>query len=286
MLETIKLKSWSVFEKIIKKDLLDETQEVRVGPYFYRGHSDATWHLKTTLERSVEGLTLESYYHMIARIQPEIETFTERKWDLPKYQDYLITLRKYPFRMDEQVKIYMGYLRHFGFPSPLLDWTLSPFVAAYFAFRDVTNTAKSIAIYRFLASTNDKWELPLTDVAQIFPIYSSTQKNKRHHLQQSVYTICLKETNNEIYFANHEEPQLVGDEGGDYIIKYELPASERITALHSLEAYNINVFSLIGSEESLLETLFLNTYKEAMMYENMYSGFPDSRKPDINGFWH
>jgi len=284
MLKTIKLKSWPDFEKIIKKQLLYDTQNIKVGPYFYRGHPDATWHLKTTLERSAGRLTLDSYYHMIERIQPEIETFTDRKWDLPNYQDYLLTLRKYPFRMNEQVEIYMGYLRHFGFPSPLLDWTLSPFVAAYFAFRDVTSTAKSISIYQFLASIVDLSHKQLADDAQIFPIFSSTQKNKRHHLQQSVYTICLEETNGGIYFANHEEPRLIGRESGDYIIKYELPVSERITALHSLEAYNINAFSLIGSEESLLESLFLNTYKEAMMYVNMYAA--DSQKQDINSFWH
>ena len=30
----------------------------------------------------------------------------------------------------------MVYLRHHGFPSPLIDWSYSPYVAAFFAFRD------------------------------------------------------------------------------------------------------------------------------------------------------
>jgi len=277
MLKIIELSSWSEFEKIIKEELLEETQEMRNGYYFYRGHSDATWQLETTLERYIgQNITVDNYYRLIARIQAELETFTDRKWELPSIREYVSDLTPPLFVRDSEVHTYMGYLRHFGFPSPLLDRTYSPFVAAYFAFRDVASKAKSIAIYQFVA----KGELPtirISETTQIYPIYASSQKNKRHYLQQSVYTVCLRKTNESIYYASHEDPYVVGtgedtDPYGEDLIKFIIPSSERITALHSLDAYNINAYSLIGTEESLLETLFLRDYKMRLIAKRI---FPD-----------
>ena len=44
----------------------------------------------------------------------------------------------------------MVYLRQYGFPSPLLDWSKSSYIAAYFAFSDYQRDAKSVAIFAFL----------------------------------------------------------------------------------------------------------------------------------------
>ena len=90
-----------------------------------------------------------------------------------------------------------------------------------------------------------------------------SRNNPRHYLQQSVYTICLQNVHGKIYFSEHEDPDLTGESDRTYITKYVIPASERVTALHNLDAYNINSYSLFGSEESLLETLFLRKYVSA-----------------------
>src|SRR5690606_30650768 len=46
---------------------------------------------------------------------------------------------------------FLAILQHHGFPTPLLDWTCDPFVAAYFACREDNNVFKNkdVAIFFF-----------------------------------------------------------------------------------------------------------------------------------------
>lgn len=68
----------------------------------------------------------------MSRVKPEIETFTGKTWEWPEWSDHESDfgghLRKHP------ALTFMTHLRHCGFPSPILDWSRSPYVAAYFAF--------------------------------------------------------------------------------------------------------------------------------------------------------
>ncbi len=273
----IELNSWSDFEKIAKERLLRETDTMFGGWVFYRGVPDATWRLETTLERATgKNLQMRNYYSMIQRIHPVIETFTNQKWELPNYKDYITALMKRPAGFNVPPYVYMTYLRHFGFPSPLLDWSMSPYVAAFFAFREVSRTAESVAIYSMSRMYHDD-QASISDEAFIFSANTSPTNNKRHQLQQSMYTVCLQTIDDEICFASHEDPRI--DRNGPDIVKYVLPASERLIVLKTLHAYNINSYSLFGSEESLLEYLFLQNYIRAASEMKILGS------TDINSSW-
>ena len=283
MLEVIELSSWSEFENIIKKQIGKELDHIQSGPFFYRGQPDATWHLETTLERYFgPNFAVSSYYSEIKTIQHRIETFTDNNWDLPASFKYHNQLKSGENILNKTLIDYLQYLRHFGYPSPLLDWSYSPYVAAYFAFRELASKAKSIAIHEFFA-VSELGENPYyiksskeNTPAVICPIRGSSQRTKRHHLQQSAYTYCIKKINGRYCYVSHEDPDILPTEeterSGEWVVKYIIPASERLNALRSLEAYNINAYSLLGTEDSLLETLSLQTYRKRERLINIYGG--------------
>jgi hypothetical protein len=126
--------NWEEFETYLKHV---KNNNFSPWPLLFRGQGDANWQLKTTLERAgYEKLFFSEYYQTVSQLKPEIEAFTGREWDHPNFID-IDKLRDPDSLRDVLLQIYpyLLHLRHHGFPSPLLDWTHSPYIAAYFAFR-------------------------------------------------------------------------------------------------------------------------------------------------------
>ncbi|MBF0168659.1 MAG: FRG domain-containing protein [Alphaproteobacteria bacterium] len=254
--------SWEEFEeKIIK--IRNSRDECKLDfPLLFRGHSNSAWPLKTTLERNNHsGMPFEEYYRLISSLRPEIESLAGTVWEVPAHSEILKMVS------DDQTFSqalnsdsipacdYMAYLRHHGFPSPLLDWTKSLYVAAYFAFRSATES-KQVSI--FVLDEGDlkcrsNWD------SRIYRPGGHVKPHKRHFLQQSCYTMCLINLNQEEWrFAEHETVFKNDYEQAGYgLTKINIPASERLKVLKKLDEHNLNAFSLFGSEESLMETLSL-----------------------------
>lgn len=91
--------------------------------YLFRGHTKAEYRLVTSLERHRPGMSWTS----------GIDDLIDR------FRVGLTRLGIVPFESDQRLD-WLEYARHHGVPTPVLDFTYSPYVALFFAFNGITVT--------------------------------------------------------------------------------------------------------------------------------------------------
>jgi hypothetical protein len=260
-MKIVELDSWPAFEteigriqgaygtyKVANHDLPNKI--------LFRGHSDAFWSLQTTLERfSVRPWTVVSYMEAAHACLPQLESYLDRSWGIPDYWPDVEESVRQKLKAGRAVVPhydYWAYLRHHGFPSPLLDWTESPFVAAFFAFEQPD--ADQVAVYCYVETTRGhKWSFTANPRITVQGPYVRT--DRRHFLQQAWYTVAHQVDGDDHRFVNHESVFDRPEAGQDVLIKLVMPSAVRDAALRALLSFNITRFSLFQSSEALVRTL-------------------------------
>jgi hypothetical protein len=274
-MKTIDCTNWSEFQAHLTamRSAPIKTEEKsscgHPGDLIFRGQSDASYNLTTTLERSNRHpYTTNGYLQTIRLVKDEIESFSGRHWPWVRPQDIQndnipeTVANAYPsrktFPFDPLAHelpnfAYMTYLRHFGFPSPLLDWTRSPYIAAYFG--GAAKLDCSWAIYAFDEMPEGfKIDSAPGAEASITTIKQGSVHDRRHFLQQSLYTVCTA-FDNEWKYVPHDTVWKRGNPKQDILTKFVFPAEARVEIRRILQEINVNSYSLFGTEESLVQTL-------------------------------
>lgn len=270
------LDSWAAFKDMIAQ-IVSDTETKKKLPNFghiscplYRGHASSSWGLESTLERSgFRNMAVNRYYDAARSASRYLENFEGHRFQLTPRTE--LTFDGMNTSMPDYE--FLAFLRHHGFPSPLLDWSQSPYVAAFFAFSNPAGDSERVAIfvYQEYYGCAKAWDSQKGTIRTNGPWAAI---HERHILQQSWYSYAVKElvtdgkNGPEItpIFCPHEEVFTVSSSlqgrRQDVLAKFTIPRSERRTALRELFQMNITPYSLFRSTDALVSTVGLKIFDD------------------------
>lgn len=110
--------------------------------WIFRGHSQPSWSLDSTLERACSAHGIEK--NQIAQVEEDLLIDFWRYYDLHSVA---------PPPDDQDTLAWLSLMRHYGAPTRLTDFTRSLFIAAYFALEDATGESVIWAISKTWLTT-------------------------------------------------------------------------------------------------------------------------------------
>lgn len=208
--------------------------------YLFRGQ-EKPWPLKTSFHR-------QGRYN--------INQFIDN--DIKQLHRYLSSKTSHFFDLNipDQNGAFYNLVQHHGYPTPLLDWTYSPYVAAFFAFRNRFKDQKKDECVRIFYLDNDLYQLHYPQIKNInppFPHLSVMEfialDNDRLIPQQAATVV----TNINDIERNITEKE--SESKAKYLSAIDIPVSERKEAMQELSYMGITAGSMFPGIDGVCEEL-------------------------------
>jgi hypothetical protein len=152
---------------------------------------------------------------------------------------------------------FYNLIQHHGYPTPLLDWTYSPFIGAFFAYRGVgsantaTNERVRIFVFDKLNWSRDFEPQYLVTPAKIhFTLLEPLALNNPRVVPQQSVSSLTNIDDIETYLKNRETVA-----GKQYLRVIDLPSSERHLVMHELRLMGITAGSLFPGIDGACEEI-------------------------------
>jgi FRG domain len=215
----VRFGGWREFKRDVLHELFPVDGIFRHDTYLFRGMANADWNLITSFDRRFADQPPRQRLMLFERL---VENFRRacQEYGVPE-----------PIWSDDRKLLALG--QHYGLPTRLLDWSESPYIAAFFAFQEIPGAADPgtghICVWALRRSAS-AWHRDLG--VEVFSAPSS--ENSRARSQAGFFSLSRGP------FATLEEHVAHVDDSGTALTQLLIPRGEAPGALADLDIMGVN----------------------------------------------
>jgi hypothetical protein len=250
-MKKIRINSWAEFDSKI--------EAMQHREWLFRGHSDASWQLTTSLDRMFEDVQ-----PIIKNAKGTDRTFARKDHEKLIIKSFQKNANLYlSFLPSDSLKLeWLAIMQHYGAPTRLLDFTLSPHIAAYFALAAGSGECCVFAVNHLgikkqnmrLVSAKTYKEIQskiFTSNMRFIAVFDPDYGNERLVVQQGLFLVPSQVNVSFESILNEYQKKAVED----ICVKFIIPPDLRLRGLERLREMNITSASLFPGIDGFCKAL-------------------------------